>query len=142
MDETFNGDLLPLVASISKDTPPRERKRLYLQAYEEAGQKTKNEVFTHLEAILKGYETVSAGHVQLTLDVDWDDLNFRHIPVGVLSQVYESFSHQWDSDAARTDSVHYTPKNIAKLLVEQALEGIEAPHRARVLDPALWGRIF
>src|SRR5262249_17328037 len=64
------------------------------------------------------------------------------IPVGVLSQVYESFSHQWDSEAARTASVHYTPKNIAKLLVDQALAGVDASHRARVLDPACGAGVF
>ena len=144
LDETFNGDLLPLVESITKSTSSRERRYLYLRAYQRAGQKTLGHVFDHLEAILKGYNNISTGHVQLTFPgaVDWDDLNFRHIPVGVLSQVYESFSHQWDSDAARTDSVHYTPTNLAKLLVDQALAGLEAPHRARVLDPACGAGVF
>src|SRR5665213_869325 len=144
LDETFNGDLLPLVEGITNATPGRERKRLYQSAYRDAGEKTSGDVFNHLEAILKGYAAVSPGHVQLTFAgaVDWDDLNFRHIPVGILSQVYESFSHQWDSDAARTESVHYTPKNIAKLLVDQALAGLDEPHRARVLDPACGAGVF
>jgi hypothetical protein len=132
------------VDSISKSTSSRDRKSLYLQAYQSAGTKTRDEVFSHLEAVLKGYDAVSPHQVQLTLPgaVDWDDLNFRHIPVGVLSQVYESFSHQWDYDAARTESVHYTPKNIAKLIVDQALAGLEEPHRARVLDPACGAGVF
>lgn len=144
LDETFNGDLLPLVDAINKKTSSRERKRLYFGAYQDAGQRTTDEVFVHLEAILKGFDAVSVGHVQLTFPgaVDWDDLKFRHIPVGVLSQVYESFSHQWDSASARTDSVHYTPRNIAKLLVDQALEGIDEPHRARVLDPSCGAGVF
>ncbi|MDP1586862.1 MAG: N-6 DNA methylase [Prosthecobacter sp.] len=144
LDETFNGDLLPLVEEITKETPTRERKRLYLQAYQEAERLTDGAVFLHLEAILKGYEAVSKTHVQMMLPgaVDWTDMNFRHIPVGVLSQVYESFSHQWDSDAARTDSVHYTPKNLAKLLVDQALAGLDEPHRAKVLDPACGAGVF
>jgi hypothetical protein len=144
LDETFNGDLLPLVEAITKTTPSRERKRLYLEKYRAASEKTNGAIFNHLEAILKGYDAISPGHVQLTLPgaVDWDDLNFRHIPVGVLSQVYESFSHHWDSEAARTDSVHYTPKNIAKLLVDQALAGLDAPHRARILDPACGAGVF
>ncbi len=144
LDETFNGDLLPLVEEITKETPTRERKRLYLQAYQDADKLTEGSVFLHLEVILKGYEAVSKTHVQMMLPgaVDWTDLNFRHIPVGVLSQVYESFSHQWDSDAARTDSVHYTPKNLAKLLVDQALAGLAEPHRAKVLDPACGAGVF
>lgn len=144
LDETFNGDLLPLVEEITKDTSTRERKRLYLQAYQEAGELTQDSIFLHLEAILKGYESVSKTHVQLVFEgeVNWSDLNFRHIPVGVLSQVYESFSHQWDSNAARTDSVHYTPKNLAKLLVDQALAGLDEPHCAKVLDPACGAGVF
>ncbi len=144
LDETFNGDLLPLVEAITKTTPSRERKRLYLHAYQEASENTAGIVFKHLEAILKGYDAINTRDIQLTLPgaVDWDDLNFRHIPVGVFSQVYESFSHQWDSDSARTDSVHYTPKNLAKLLVDQALAALDEPHRARVLDPSCGAGVF
>lgn len=142
LDETFNGDLLPLVAAIERDTSTAERRRLYLGAYQAADKQTRGEVFTHLEAILKGYEVVSRGHVQLSLSVDWNDLKFRHIPVGVLSQVYESFSHDWDPAASRRESVHYTPRNIAKLIVDQALAGVDKPHRARVLDPACGAGVF
>ena len=142
LDETFNGDLLPLVDAITKDTSKPDRRRLYLEAYSKAGTDTNSEVFTHLEAILKGWEHVGNGHMQQTLLIDWDDLNFRHIPVGVLSQVYESFSHQWDPDAARDNSVHYTPKNLAKLLVDQTLAGLEDAHRARVLDPSCGAGVF
>lgn len=144
LDETFNGDLLPLAESITKTTAPDERRRLYLKAYEKAGRDSDGQVFLHLEAIMKGYDALPSGAVQLTLPgaVDWDDLNFRHVPVGVLSQVYESFSHDWDSDAALTDSVHYTPRNVAKLLVDHALEGIDEPHKARVLDPACGAGVF
>lgn len=144
LDLTFNGDLLPLVDSITKTTPAKERERLYRKAYEDAGKDSGGKLFSHLEAILKGYDALPSGSVQLALPgvVDWDDLNFRHIPVGVLSQVYESFSHDWDTDAARTDSVHYTPKNIAKLLVDHALEGLDEPHKARVLDPSCGAGVF
>lgn len=142
LDETFNGDLLPLVGAITHDTPPADRRRLYLAAYEDARKRTGSEVFTHLEAILKGYEVVSRGHVQHSLPVNWTDLNFRHIPVGVLSQVYESFSHDWDPDESRTHSVHYTPRNIARLVVDQALAGLGDAHRARVLDPSCGAGVF
>lgn len=143
LDETFNGDMLPLVETVTVKTPARERRRLYLEAYENAAKATDGAVFLHLEAILCGYESVARGVVQTTFQgVDWDDLNFRHVPVGVLSQVYESFSHQWDPDAARDNSVHYTPKRLAKLIVDHALEGLESPHRARVLDAACGAGVF
>jgi methylase of polypeptide subunit release factors len=38
--------------------------------------------------------------------------------------------------------VHYTPKNIAKLLVDQALAGLKEPHRARVLDASCGAGVF
>lgn len=142
LDCTFNGDLLPLAAGIKSEMSYDDRRRLYLKAYREAGQSTRNAVFLHLEAVLCGYDSVGKGAVQTTFQIDWDDLNFRHIPVGVLSQVYESFSHLWDPDAARDNSVHYTPKNLAKLLVDQTLAGLEEPHRARVLDPACGAGVF
>ena len=71
LDETFNGDLLPLVEAITKNTPPRERKRLYLQAFEAAGEKTRNAVFTHLEAILKGYDAMPGGQSRPPFPVRW-----------------------------------------------------------------------
>jgi len=141
LDITFNGDLLPLLENITKNTLPDDRRQRYLQAYREAGKESGNKLFIHMEAMLKGYEACQ-DNIQLTFDVDWNDLNFRHIPVGVLSQVYESFSHQWDSDGARTASVHYTPKNLAKLIVDQALAGIDNPHKAKVLDPSCGAGVF
>lgn len=142
LDETFNGDLLPLVDGLSAKTPRHERRRLYQEAYETAAAATQGAVFLHLEAILCGYDSVALGRVQRTFAVDWDDLNFRHVPVGVLSQVYESFSHQWDAGAAKDNSVHYTPKLLAKLVVEQTMEGLAEPHRARVLDAACGAGVF
>ena len=141
LDKTFNGDLLPLVKNLNTATQPTVRHKAYLEAYTNAGTKSSALVFRHLEAILRGWEQVQ-GVTQPSLPIDWDDLNFRHIPVGVLSQVYEDFSHQVDQQDSLDRSVHYTPRALAKLLVTQALGGLESPHQARILDPACGAGVF
>lgn len=139
LDITFNGDLMPLIDPLPLEAPEKKRIKAYLEIYKDADEKTQGEVFHHLEAILRGWETVKG---MLLLGIDWDDLNFRHIPIGVLSQVYENFSHRVDADA-KDRSVHYTPRNLAKLLVDEALAGLETPaHQARILDPSCGAGVF
>jgi hypothetical protein len=75
-------------------------------------------------------------------ELDWGDLNFTHIPVGVLSQVYESFSHRADRRTARDTSVHYTPRTIAGLMVDQSFAAVKDKAAAHVLDPACGAGIF
>jgi hypothetical protein len=141
LDETFNGDLLPLVNTMTVATPQKERRSAYQTAYAKAGTASRGVVFRHLEAILRGWDQIQ-GVTQLRLPIDWDDLNFRHIPIGVLSQVYEDFSHRVDQQDSLDRSVHYTPRALAKLLVDQALGGLESPHEARILDPACGAGVF
>lgn len=139
LDITFNGDLMPLIDPIPLDAPETKRIKAYLDVYKTADSKTQGEIFQHLEAILRGWETVKGMHLP---GIDWDDLNFRHIPIGVLSQVYENFSHRVDADA-KDRSVHYTPRNLAKLLVDEALAGLETPaHQAKILDPSCGAGVF
>jgi hypothetical protein len=141
LDETFNGDLLPLVNTLTVATPQGERRNAYQTAYTKAGTASRGLVFRHLEAILRGWHQVQ-GVTQPHLAIDWNDLNFRHIAIGVLSQVYEDFSHQVDQQGSLDRSVHYTPRALAKLLVDQALGGLESPHEARILDPACGAGVF
>lgn len=142
LDETFNGDLLPLGKSLASDVSPADRLRAYRKYYRSAGEKTEQRLFLHLQAILKGWKHVGASSFQATFDIDWDDFNFAHIPIGVLSQVYESFSHQWDEDHAEKTSVYYTPRQIAKILVDEAFAGVANPADAVVLDPACGAGVF
>jgi hypothetical protein len=142
LDETFNGDLLPLVSSLSTEAPTKERLRAYQHFYRGAGAETRQRLFGHLQAILRGWEHVSDSQFQMTFDVDWDDFNFAHIPIGVLSQVYESFSRQWDEEHSDVTSVYYTPRHIAKLLVDEAFAGMENAAEAVVLDPACGAGVF
>lgn len=140
LDETFNGDLLPLVPGLAMEASTETRLNAYRQFYHRIGDDTGQRVFRHLEAILRGWRSVGGSSFQLT--IDWGDFDFAHIPVGVLSQVYETFSRQWDEAHAVETGVYYTPKNIARLLVEEALAGIDDPAEARILDPACGAGVF
>lgn len=139
LDETFNGDFLPLIdESIRLDNRP-EREAAYLRFYKRMQHLVGNSIFAHLHAILRGWRHVG-GVVQT--EIDWGDLDFAHIPVGVLSQVYESFSHRADPRAARETSVHYTPRTIANLMVDQAFAAVDNPASAKVLDSSCGAGIF
>ena len=140
LDETFNGDFLPLVDVPHSTLSNGARKASYTAFFREAGANTGGRVFLHLEAVMRGWKHVDSSGFQTT--IDWDDFNFAHIPIGVLSQIYETFSRRWDDAHSDDTSVHYTPKNIARLLVDEALSGSEEPQNAVVLDPACGGGIF
>jgi hypothetical protein len=127
LDETFNGDLLPLTDS-------------YTEVFRKAHRQTTGKIFDHLQAILEGWKHV--GNESFQVQIDWGDLDFAHIPIGVLSQVYENFSKIWDSQQREQISAYYTPKNIARYLVDDAFEGIENKKDAHVLDPSCGAGIF
>jgi len=126
MDETFNGDLLPLSGE-------------YKNVFSHASSRTNGRLFLHLRAILEGWEHAGGGF-QVT--IDWGHLNFAHIPIGVLSQVYENFSKIWDPQQRKQTSAYYTPKNIARYLVDDAFEGVADKKDALILDPSCGAGIF
>jgi Eco57I restriction-modification methylase len=127
LDETFNGDLLPLSGG-------------YTDVFSQANEQTGGRLFLHLLAILKGWK--HAGIEAFQLPIDWGDLDFAHIPIGVLSQVYENFSKIWDPQQREQTSAYYTPKNIARYLVDDAFEGVTDKKNARILDPSCGAGIF
>lgn len=139
LDETFNGDLLPLIDEASHSDPTK-RMSAYRKFFREAGTKTDGKIFRHLEAIMRGWRHI--GHSTFQTTIDWDDFDFAHIPIGVLSQVYETFSRRWDESHAQETSVHYTPKNIAHLLVEEAMAGVKNAKDAIILDAACGAGAF
>ena len=136
LDETFNGDFLPLIAD---SMPAAQRKGAYLRFYEGASQTFGDGLFSYLEAILRGLRAVG---MNFQGELDWGDLDFAHIPVGVLSQVYESFSHRADPRTARDTSVHYTPRTIASLMVNEAFAAVKDKAAAKVLDSSCGAGIF
>ncbi|MFT5467885.1 MAG: hypothetical protein ACI8UO_002993 [Verrucomicrobiales bacterium] len=139
LDETFNGDFLSLIDETIPVSNHEKRLKAYRSFYRKRGQLTDQKIFTHLTAILRGWEVV--GDLFQT-ELDWGDLDFAHIPVGVLSQVYESFSHLDDPEEATRNSVHYTPRLIAELMVDQAFSSCPDPATARLLDPSCGAGIF
>ena len=127
LDDIFNGDLLPIsqesISKLLKNLDERKRKW----------------IFTVLTLILKKAEPAGAGKYQTRLS--WEDLDFAHVPVGLLSQVYERHCHKYDSYAKQT-SVHYTPRNIAEYMVDQVFSNLKNNHQVKVLDPAAGAGVF
>jgi hypothetical protein len=128
LDSTFNGDCLPLSESGSaawfkRVSPPR------------------SDVFKDLRAILRDEEAAGGGYQQ-RLPMDWSTFDFAHVPVGLLSQVYEGFVWKWAPEEAGETSVHYTPRRIADYLVDDAFDGLRGAGKARVLDPACGAGVF
>lgn len=129
LDKTFNGDLLSLT-----DSQDALDKYAGLRQLLDAGAET---ICWHLTNI-----QCKAVHGQLPLQ--WGGIYFRHVPVDVLSQVYEDFAHQFIPELARETSIHFTPRKLAEIVVDGAFSavGSTTPDRARVLDPSVGGGVF
>jgi N-6 DNA Methylase len=127
LDQTFNGDLLPL----SVGGPRRD----FWHGLDKAKQRV---VCDALTDVLERRDPSG----QMTFD--WAKADFGHIPVGLLSQVYEHYSHRdsFEPGRARKQSVYYTPRAIAEYVVAEALFDLPDAHRARVLDPSVGGGVF
>ncbi|MCC6873933.1 MAG: N-6 DNA methylase [Sandaracinaceae bacterium] len=120
LDETFNGGLLPL------SRPPRE-----LRA----------EFFDHVVGNI-AHGATAEGQLPLRLPTRWQEVNFPHVPVGLLSEVYEAHAHDVDSARATRESIFYTPRQLAELVVREALEALGDVEQPRVLDPAAGAGVF
>ena len=139
LDQTFNGDFLPLIDETIPVGDRSAREAEYLRFYHQTEHLVGKRIFDHLQAILRGWNAVGGAFQP---ELDWDEFDFAHIPVGVLSQVYESFSHRADPRTAHDTSVHYTPRTIAGLMVEQSFDAVKDKAAAQVLDPACGAGIF
>jgi hypothetical protein len=122
LDTTFNGGLL---AFTSIDAPTR----IKATAYEE--------VVGNI-----AHAATADGQLQLKLPTDWREVNFAHVPVGLLSEVYEAFAHEEYTEQAKAQSMFYTPRHIADFVVNEALAAIEEVAQPRVLDPACGAGVF
>lgn len=120
LDTTFNGGLLPLSRS------PRElRAELFDQV---------------VGNIAHGANT--DGQLPLRLPAHWQEVNFAHVPVGLLSEVYEAHAHDVDSARATRESIFYTPRQLAEIVVREAMEALGDVDQPRVLDPAAGAGVF
>lgn len=122
LDQTFNGNLLPLSA----------------KAWELLSQNC----LLELGNIMHRAED---GQLQFSWKDDWNHLDFSHIPVGVLSQAYEDCLENFDKKRKKSEASYYTPAPIAEMLTKAAFASFSSPSEAaaaKVLDPAVGAGIF
>ena len=126
LHDKFNGEMLPLADDNYQD---------YFNNLNSADSK----VLEHLSKILH-----RAPGGQLSFELYWNTVNFAHVPVGLLSQVYEHYAHRLFSKGAREESIYYTPRFVAEYMINEAFNGLDEKNRslARVLDPAVGAGIF
>ena len=68
--------------------------------------------------------------------------DFRFIPVETISAIYESFLEKEDSQGKRKSGAFYTPRFLAEMALETALEGMRPLNGKRFIDPACGSGIF
>lgn len=122
LDETFNGELLPLSENIFG--------RLPREGYHVLG-----------NIVMRA----PGGQLFLGWEERWDRLDFAHIPVGVLSQAYELYLRNHEPAKQRREGGYYTPRLIADLLVRASFSALDrdgAAADARILDPAAGAGVF
>lgn len=122
LDRTFNGDFLPLDGATFR--------RLSKESYRVLG-----------DILRKAPE----GQLFLGWQERWDNLDFAHIPVGVLSQAYEHYLRKHEASKQRREGGYYTPAPIAEMMVDASFAGLSAdvrPDEVRVLDPAAGAGVF
>ena len=128
LDNTFNGDLLALPATD------------YVVYFRQLVQQHGQAVIQPLSAIMTLDTAIEPGVSQQRLD--WGDLDFDHLPIGLLSETYEELIHRFDKSARHATSVYYTPYHIAEYMVEEAFHAYPAGSKARLLDPACGAGVF
>jgi hypothetical protein len=126
MDHTFNGDLLSLDAH-DKD----------YEAFTEV-------ISTGIQQVCHQLSNIQYKAVGGQLPLNWGGIQFQHVPVDVLSQVYEEFAHEFLPDLAHSTSIHYTPRRLAEIVLDGAFSAVasSSADHARVLDPSVGGGVF
>ena len=122
LDATFNGDLLPLSAEVFEVLP--------------------EDAYGVLGDILR---RAPGGQLFLGWEEKWGNLDFAHIPVGVLSQAYELYLKNHAPKKQKSQGSYFTPKPIAELMVRASFRALAREgvgKSAKVLDPAAGGGIF
>lgn len=141
LDITFNGDFLPVLtdgadrndcSSVEKENQLAGEYTAFFNSLPSPSQTLHN-----LNKIMVGSERNDQYFLLRLLD-------FSHIPVGLLSEIYEDFAHRFSKGKATEDSVHFTPRFLVELMVDEAFNGLSPAERlnARVLDPAVGAGIF
>lgn len=95
-----------------------------------------NDHLAVLDDFLSGTE-VTRGQRRLFCPYD-----FSMIPIETISAIYEHFLKADDPDAKRKAGAFYTPRFLAEITLDIALEGIGSLHDKRFLDPSCGSGIF
>jgi type I restriction-modification system DNA methylase subunit len=117
LEEHFNGN----VFSIEKDEKKNVKKK-------------------HLEIIRKCFIHGS----EETLFHDWRLFDFSIIQIELLSQIYENFLAEFDSDNKKSSGIFYTPPSLVELILNEKLSvnANEKQYQLKILDPACGSGIF
>jgi hypothetical protein len=113
---TFNGDLFPL--SPNEEILVQHR---------------------HLDILSRFLSGHDMALYPVTQSKFWP-YSFEHIPIELISSIYEMFAHARDPEKARATSVHYTRFNLVELVLSLSMQNIKPT--ARVLDPACGSGAF
>lgn len=129
LDETFNGDLLPLI-------PEHGAHKGQEDAYIDFLSKFPSGISRVMNRFFNGEDSSQLALIR--------QLHFQYVPASLLSEVYQSFAHKYYAAEARDTSVHYTPQHIASVLVEHSFEAFEKSEMSflRVLDPSAGAGVF
>jgi N-6 DNA Methylase len=122
LDDTFNGDFLPLPEATIRGFPEA--------------------AFRPVGNIMHG---AVGGQLEADWSEDWAKLDFAHIPVGVLSQAYEQYLGTHQKDRQKKEGSYYTPRHIADLMVHASFAALRRDgkaHTAKILDPAAGAGVF
>ncbi len=68
--------------------------------------------------------------------------DFKWIPVETISAIYEDFLKKELDEGKRDQGAYYTPRFLAEMVVDLALEKIDKPLEARFMDPSCGSGIF
>ena len=122
LDDTFNGDFLPLPDSIFSELSSAS--------------------WIELGNIMR---KAPDHNLYLGWSENWNKLDFAHIPVGVLSQVYEAYLRKHYRTRQKEQGGYYTTSTIANYMVLASFGSIvkEKPmDKIKILDPAAGAGVF
>ena len=122
LDTRFNGDFLPLDDGIYATLTDAS--------------------FAELRNILR---KAPSGNLYLGWKEKWDHLDFAHIPVGILSQVYEMYLKSNYPEQQRRQGGYYTTPAIADFMVESSVRAVMRDCKnanMKILDPAVGAGVF
>lgn len=124
LDETFGEHLFPL--------PEADPARFFSKLERETGPK----VFAHLAEMLSPFTG------DITQDNSWSNIDFRYLPAGLLTQVYEEVIQSYvNTQGSAPLGVVATAPRIAEFMIEETFHKLES-EQPRVLDPSCGSGTF